>query len=112
MSRRIIAGVGAGLVLLLTVAAASPAVHVWLHGHAGDETHACEHHHTDEAPAAAEEAGCAVTLFCHGVLPLVVWRLPVVEQPTFATVPGGLSETFRAARPRYRHVPSHAPPVV
>lgn len=110
--RRFIAGVGAALVLFLTVAAASPAVHAWLHEQPGDEPHACAHDHGDEAPADVHDTGCAVTLFSHGTLPLVVWLLPVVAQPTLAGVPGGWSESFRAARPRYRHVPSHAPPVV
>lgn len=110
LSRRIIAGMGAALVLFLTVAAASPTVHGWLHGQADDHTRACGHQHDHEAPAGAEEAGCAVTLFCHGILPLLGAPLPVPALPAATSAPDHFAESFVAAQPRYRHVPSHAPP--
>jgi hypothetical protein len=109
---RFSAGLGAALVLLLTVAAASPAVHAWLHGHAEDEPHACAHQHEHDTPRQAEEAGCAVTLFSHGTLPLLVWQLPVLEQRLRTEHAGRLSESMAVAQPRYWLVPSHAPPVV
>lgn len=92
--RRVGAAGGAALVLALTIFAASPVAHDWLHANATGEY----------------ESGCAVVLFAGGVsLPL---DAPVVLPP--ATI--GSDVHFASARsvvlvtPRYLRQPERGPP--
>ncbi|MBM3843289.1 MAG: hypothetical protein FJ397_08535 [Verrucomicrobia bacterium] len=68
---RLVASATALLVAVLTVFAASPALHVWLHEHSAHmaDAHAnCPHSH--DAPAAPDSGDgddlCVVTQFAHG----------------------------------------------
>jgi hypothetical protein len=92
---RLLAGGGAALVLALTVAAASPQLHDWLHasdGSSGDD-------------------GCAVTLFASGVaLPLGAVALAAPSLDWHEQAPVAVAEIFLAA-PRYLHQPERGPPV-
>ena len=72
---RLTASATALLMLALTVLAASPALHAWLHGHtaAHAQTAPCPHGHAHDAPAHsapapsdADDALCVVTQFSHG----------------------------------------------
>ncbi len=74
---RLAASATALLVLALTVFAASPVLHAWLHGHPADShpvkrTAATDHAgctHKDHAPASAPHGDddlCVVTQFAHG----------------------------------------------
>lgn len=71
---RVAALLAAGLVLLLSVASVSPALHNWLHdlGHNEHTAHACSHDATDSAAPDSSHApesenhACAVTLLANG----------------------------------------------
>lgn len=106
---RLTAMVAVLCVLALTVFAASPGLHAWLHGH---DT-ACEspaaHHH--DAPVSDEEQGCVVSLYAQGVLTLLVICLWVLARPVVPDFFSRATDDIVVARPAYWLVPSHAPPV-
>jgi len=91
--KRAVAALGVALVLLLGVLEVFPAAHEWFHGDAEQPDHAC-----------------AVTLFAHGVAPVlaavmlavVAWRLleRLVEWSEVLVLP-----------PAFAHLPGRAPPV-
>jgi hypothetical protein len=91
---RLLAAGGVALVLLLTVLAASPELHAWLHGNAGDADHEC-----------------VVTLYQHGVVSAAVEvALVVVLLVQRARVAAAPAALYLAA-PRYWLPPALAPPV-
>jgi hypothetical protein len=104
---RLTALLAALCVLALTVFAASPALHASLHGH----DHAAKAAAGPEAPVGDEHA-CAVTLFAQGALALLVFCLLIVTQPRLTGRMGWAPDGIARPSPRYRHVPSHAPPAV
>jgi len=70
--RRLTALGSAGLTLVLSLFAANPEAHAWLHSHT-DASHAaahadCSHGHEDSSPvdAATDDAGCVITQFANG----------------------------------------------
>ncbi|HVS53637.1 MAG TPA: hypothetical protein VHD62_14880 [Opitutaceae bacterium] len=93
--RRLVAAGCAALILALTVFAASPAAHDWLH--AKDGAHGDDH--------------CAVVLFASGVsLPLgAIAALPPTATIRAAAVPA--AEEIYLASPRYLRQPERGPPV-
>jgi hypothetical protein len=106
--RRLIAAGSAALVLALTIFAASPAAHDWLHALAeGGAPHAPLH----AGEQADDDAGCAVVLFAGGV------SLPVgpaaITPPILA--PQGVSPVTAAevylVSPRYLRQPERGPPL-
>ena len=92
--RRLAAAGAAALVLALTIFAASPVAHDWLH----------------ESGNGDSESGCAIVLFAGGVsLPL---DLPAVTPPVAATgtiTPATAAEVFLVT-PRYLRQPERGPP--
>lgn len=108
---RIIAGAGAALVFVLTLAAVSPTVHGWLHGHADEEWSGCAHEHESDPRSDEADHECAVTLFGHGVEALVGFCLLMLARPLVRSIAWRAGDAIFAARPRYWLVPSHAPPV-
>jgi len=103
------------LVLALTVLAASPSLHAWLHGHsesAAPAEHEHEHEHEHGAPVGSDDHVCAVTLFAHGVEALLVFFLLVLVRPLVRSTVWRARDWLVAAYPRYWLVPSHAPPLV
>ena len=95
-TRAAFAWVLAGLVLALSLLTAAPALHA--HMHAGD--HAVAH----------DDAGCAVTLFGHGVTtPLALPRVKSPEIRQTGTVTPVRTEWLLTAAPRLRP-PGRAPP--
>lgn len=124
----IVAALLAALVLLLGLAAVSPALHARLHGghpaeHAQDghpalssdmsgdgESHS--HHAADTTPPTDRgDHVCAVTLFAGGLpLPLVFFLL-LRGRISCADVAPGSTDEFVGELPPYWLVPSHAPPV-
>ncbi len=103
---RLIAGTGVLLVLALTVLAASPAAHTWVHGHA--ET--CPDHEHPPAPQEEDDSGCAVILFAAG---LEVPAGPVALLTRTAVAGGVLPVTAAEpllSRPRYLRLPERGPP--
>lgn len=97
--------VAALCVLLLAVFAASPTLHAGLHEH----DHAA-HAHDHGAPVGDTEHTCAVTLFAQGAMTLLFFCLLFLARPAAAGLTLRATDTFAVARPRYRLVPSHAPP--
>jgi hypothetical protein len=96
-SRRLLAAGLASLVLALTVFAASPAAHDWLHL-------------DDDAPAKSED-GCAVVLFANGVsLPLDPITAPVPQDAVWSVSLVSSAEVFLVS-PRYLRQPERGPPV-
>lgn len=66
---RLVAWATAALVGALTVFAASPTLHAWLHDHASHAAHqGCTHAHSTPAPASQADGDelCVVTQFAHG----------------------------------------------
>jgi hypothetical protein len=95
-------------VLVLAVFAASPELHAGLHAVA-DAGHAdCAHQ--DDAPVGAPDHACAVTLFAQGALTLLFFCLLFLARPAVAGLTLRATDTIVVAQPRYRLVPSHAPP--
>ena len=90
---RFLAAGGVALVLLLSVLAASPKLHAWLHSNAGETDHEC-----------------IITLYQHGVVTAVVGTaLAVVARVLLARVPPAPVE-LRLPTPRYWLYPGRAPP--
>jgi hypothetical protein len=99
--RRLIAGGSAALVLALSIFAASPVAHDWLHHHDGCTEHAADPRVDD---------GCAVVLFAGGVsLPNAT---PAVEPPAalLRSVPARPAVEVFLVVPRYLHQPERGPP--
>jgi hypothetical protein len=106
------ASLAIGLVLTLTVLAASPELHERLHGH--DAAPAAVHH--DGIPGSSVQAddsdeGCVVTLFAQGiVLALSILALAFTGQTLrladFADFDRVIPES-----PRYLHLPPQGPPL-
>lgn len=100
---RLLAAAGVLLVLALSVFAASPTAHEWLH----ESGHAADHDHGHAEPS---EDGCAVVLFASGVsLPAA----PAALTPPL-TIEGGVSPVTAAEvyliAPRYLRHPERGPP--
>lgn len=96
--------VAALCVLMLAVFAASPTLHAGLHEH--DATAAHDH----AAPVGEAGHSCAVTLFAQGALALLVFCLLILARPAVAGLILRATDELVVAQPRYRLVPSHAPP--
>ena len=106
LARRILAAGCAALVMALTLFAASPLAHDWLH--AGEKQHTCRDH---PAPAPApEEHDCAVVLFA-STADVPVGPLALVPPRVIA---GALSPVtaaeFFLISPRYLRQPERGPP--
>ena len=95
--------VAALCVFLLTVFAASPTLHAGLH----DEAAHGDHH---AVPVGDAEHACAVTLFAQGATALLVFCLLVLARSSVAGLILRAPDEVAVASPRYRLVPSHAPP--
>ena len=104
---RITAVFGVALVLLLTVLAASPELHAWVHGH-GEAT---QHAGRDKAPVGDADHACAVTLFASGVSLLLAFFLVFLARVLDRNQTLFSSDWLIVTRPHYWLVPSHAPPV-
>ena len=102
---RLTALMAALCVLLLAVFAASPTLHAGLHEHGHD--HAAQDH---DAPVGNAEHTCAVTLFAQGAMALLVFCLLLLARPAVAGLALRATDDVVVAQPRYRLVPSHAPP--
>jgi hypothetical protein len=90
---RLVAANGIALVLLLAALAASPGLHAWLHGDAGEADHEC-----------------AVTLFQHGAdVAVAVLAVAATGSIVVALVVTPPAEPVLAPR-RYWLPPGHAPP--
>ncbi len=96
-------------VLVLTVLAVSPELHAGLHAEA-DAAHADCAHHDADVPVGEAGHTCVVTLFSHGAMALLVFCLMLLARPAVAGLTLRATEDIVAAQPRYRLVPSHAPP--
>jgi hypothetical protein len=105
--RRAFAAGGAALVLALTIFAASPVAHAWLHAGTG-ECSAHSHHH-EPAPVDPDE-GCVVVLFANGVdLPVGPAALTPPAIVTQGISPVTAAE-FDLVSPRYLRQPERGPP--
>lgn len=105
--RRLVAAGGVALVLALSIFAASPQAHAWLHdaSHAG---HAHHHHHHDETEA---DDACAVVLFAAGVSQ-PAGPLALTPPVALALAAPRLAATeVLLVSPRYRLQPERGPPV-
>jgi hypothetical protein len=124
---RVVAALCASMVLLLSAATNSPALHAWLHAADSEPSHRhlCgqphdEHARHHSAPPAADTAEsdcgdtghhCAITLFSHGVTSASV-LVAVLNRPAHA--PETVLATFeRIAPPEPRHLrpQPQAPPI-
>lgn len=102
--RRLVAAGGAALVLALSIFAASPQAHAWLH-RADHHGHAHHHHHE------GDEDSCAVVLFAAG---LSQPAGPVALTPPVVlavAVPRLAATEIFLVSPRYRFQPERGPPV-
>lgn len=107
--RRLCAAGAAALVLALTLLAASPAAHDWLHV-AGDEHRHCSSGEHERNESNAEDR-CAVVMFASGVsvpvAPLAITPPTMVQQ---AVSPVTAADVFLVS-PRYLRQPERGPPV-
>ena len=90
---RLLAAGGVALVLLLSVLAASPGLHAWLHGNAGETDHEC-----------------VITLFQHGVVAAAAEVALVVVALVLLAWVAAAPAALYLAPPRYWLPPGHAPP--
>ncbi len=100
---RVTALVAALCVFALAVFAASPNLHAGLHAH--DDATAAQ-----TAPVGDADHVCAVTLFASGVTALLVFCLSMLGRLLATGITLRLADEIAVAQPRYRLVPSHAPP--
>ena len=107
--RRILAAACAVLVLVLTIFAASPVAHDWLH--AVEKKHTCHEHPAPASPASASaDHDCAVVLFACGVeLPVGPVALTPPRVLTQGVSPVTAAE-FYLVSPRYLRQPERGPP--
>jgi hypothetical protein len=107
--RRLLAAGAAALVLALTIFAASPTAHAWLHAEA--PAHAGHKHCPDhDRPAEDTEHGCAVVLFAGGVsLPVAPAALVPPRVRVQGIAPATAAE-FYLVSPRYLRQPERGPP--
>lgn len=89
-------------VFALAVFAASPGLHAGLHRPDAAADHG--------APVGDPGHECAVTLFANGVTALLVFCLLMLGRLLAAGIILRPADEIAAAHPRYRLVPSHAPP--
>ncbi|AOS43836.1 hypothetical protein Verru16b_00894 [Lacunisphaera limnophila] len=101
--------VAALCVLVLAVLAASPGLHAGLHAAPDAGQAGCAHPGPD-APVGDADHACAVTLFAQGAMTLLVLFLLILARPTVAGLTLRATDEVVALSPRYRLVPSHAPP--
>jgi hypothetical protein len=95
----------AGLVFALGLLSVSPKAHAHLHGHDSDEHHS-------HAPAAHDDAGCAITLFQNGVTtPLDLPRLDTPEYQRISTLPA-TGDTRLIPISHHRLPPACGPPCI
>lgn len=98
--RRIVAAIGAALVLALTIFAASPTAHDLLHDHAHGHNH-----------GVGGGEGCAVTMFADGVsMPVGPVSLAPPRLLPHGVTPATAAEIFLVS-PRYLRHPERGPPV-
>ncbi len=102
--------VAALCVLLLAMFAASPALHAGLHGAVDPTPHACPHGHDEAPPVGDADHACVVTLFAQGAMTLLFFCLLFLARPAVAGLTLRTTDTIAVPQPRYRLVPSHAPP--
>ncbi|CAM3001832.1 hypothetical protein [Rariglobus hedericola] len=94
----------AGLVFALGLLAVSPSAHAHLH----DSSSA--HHH--DAPFATDDAGCAITLFGHGITtPIDLPRITTPRITWTANVPPA-RDTLAVSAPRHLLWPARGPPYI
>jgi hypothetical protein len=91
---RLVAASCAALVLALSVLAASPQLHKWLH-----------------ADADASDHECAVTLFNHGVAQAAAEIAVAVVSMRWVGILDALPASLDLVAPRFRLSPGRAPPV-
>jgi hypothetical protein len=116
---RAIASFAAGLVMLLSLSAASPELHAWLHEQEHTEqtsAHPCEHASNNAVPASdsdnTDTHQCAVTIFSQGVLSHAVALMTQPCEGILRAVNYGAFEQLALARPPFLHLPPQAPPAV
>jgi hypothetical protein len=104
---RFAASLGIGLVLALTVFAASPELHGWLHDHEPGAAH----HHDGQGGIPDNDDSCAVTLFAQGlVVPLSLVALAFTGQ-TLRLLDFAFGDRIVPESPRYLRLPTQAPPL-
>jgi hypothetical protein len=99
------------LILALTVFAASPELHQWLHGH--DSAHSRPGHNvpaSPQQPADDDDEGCVVTLFAQGlVLSLSIFALLFFGR-ILRQLDRAIPERIVQEEPHFRLLPAQAPP--
>jgi hypothetical protein len=111
---RLVAFLGTGLVLALTVLAASPELHERLHGH---ELGAPASAHPDTglpkpAHAVDDEDGCVVTLFAQGLVLALALVAPAFAGRKIRLADFALADRVAPEAPRYLRLPTQAPPLL
>jgi hypothetical protein len=96
-------------VLVLTVLAVSPELHAGLHAES-DAAHADCAHHDADVPVGEAGHTCVVTFFSHGAMALLVFCLLLLARPAVTGLNLRATDELVVPQPRYRLVPSHAPP--
>jgi len=100
----------AALVLALTMLAASPTAHNWLHSTTG--AHTCPEHAKSQPVSNPGDHDCAVVLFASGVdTPIVAITLPPPRLMARTVSPATAAE-FHLVSPRYLRQPERGPPSI
>lgn len=116
---RVLAVVCAGMILLLSSAAVSPALHAWIHGETFEHAnaHVCEHAEHDDAGESdtdhAREHGhaCAITLFSHGVTPANILVATLDRLSVAPDIVPSTHDHDALPEPRHLRPQPQAPPV-
>lgn len=105
---RALAAMGAGLVLTLTVLAASPTAHDWLH--ASLDSHEGADHTHAPLTSTAPEHDCAVVLFASGVETPVAPLALIPPRVAAENISPVTAAEFYLVSPRYLRQPERGPP--
>ena len=109
LSHRALAAMCAAMVLALTLFAASPAAHDWLH--AAQKSHTCADHEKSAPASNATDHGCAVVLFANGVDTPVAAIALVPPRVVTQNVSPATAAEFYLVSPRYLRQPERGPPL-
>ena len=104
---RLAAVLSVAMVLLLTVLAASPELHAWVHG----PEEMVQHNGSGHEPVGDADHECAVTLFASGISLLLAFFLVLLARVLIRNQALLSGDWLIVSRPHYWLVPSHAPPV-
>jgi hypothetical protein len=107
--QRALAALCAGLVFALTLFAASPTAHNWLHS--GSFSHSCPGDAKSQPDSSSGDHDCAVVLFANGVESPIGAITLAPQHVVTRAVSRATAAAFYLVSPRYLRQPERGPPL-